>query len=135
MPLFKAFQWVQHIKNLMFFSSKFNQKRMLFLMPHSGRNFLRLWCDLMPKCSIWGPRWRPAGRKMAAKIAQVSPKGSKKASGALTFYDPGKRLASNITFGAFLGTILVDFGTPRVQNHGFPHHFLHIFVLDRCCQN
>ena len=49
-------------------------------------------------------------RQMAPKITQVAPKGSKKASGALTFCGPGKRLASNITFGTFLGTILVDLG-------------------------
>ena len=47
---------------------------------------------------------------MASKIAQVSPKGSKRMTGAPTFFGTGKRLASNITFGAFLGTILVDLG-------------------------
>ena len=40
-------------------------------MPHSGRHFLRFWCDLVPKRSIlWAP-WRPAGPKMAPKIAQM----------------------------------------------------------------
>ena len=77
-------------------------------MPHSGSHFLRFWCDLVPKSSILGAPWRPVGPKMASEIAQVSQKGSKKTSGPLTFCGPGKRLASNITFGAFLGTILVD---------------------------
>ena len=83
---------------------------MILKMPHSGRHFLSFWRILVPKSSILGPPWRPAGPQKASKIVQVAPKGSKKASGALTFCGPGKRLASNITFGAFLGTILVDLG-------------------------
>ena len=43
-------------------------------MPHSGPHFLRFWCDLVPKSSILGAPWRPAGPKMAPKIAQVAPK-------------------------------------------------------------
>ena len=43
-------------------------------MPHSGPHFLRFWCDLVPKCSILGVPWRPAGPKMAPKIAQMAPK-------------------------------------------------------------
>ena len=43
-------------------------------MPHSGPHFLRFWCDLVPKSSILGAPWRPAGPKMAPKIAQVVPK-------------------------------------------------------------
>ena len=43
-------------------------------MPHSGPHFLRFWCDLVPKSSILGAPWRPAGSKMAPKIAQVAPK-------------------------------------------------------------
>ena len=80
------------------------------MVPHSGCHFLRFWRILVPQLSILGSPWRPAGHQMAPQIAQVSPKGSKKVSGALTFCGPGKRLASNITFGAFLGTILVDLG-------------------------
>ena len=92
------------------FRPKFNQKFILFLMPHSGPHFSTFLCVLMPKRSILGSPWRPAGHQMATQSAQVSPKASKKVSGALTFCGPGKRLASNITFGAFLGTILVDLG-------------------------
>ena len=80
------------------------------MMPHSGPHFSTFWRILVPKRSILGPPWRPAGPQKAPRIAQVAPKGSKKASGALTFCGPGKRLASNITFGAFLGTIFVDLG-------------------------
>ena len=43
-------------------------------MPHSGPHFFRFWCDLVPKSSILGAPWRPAGSKMAPKIAQVAPK-------------------------------------------------------------
>ena len=51
-------------------------------MPHSGLHFLRFWCDLMPKSSILGTPWRPAGPKMAPKIAQVAPKCFKNLGGA-----------------------------------------------------
>ena len=78
MPLFKAFQWVQHIQNLMFFPSKFHQKLVLFLMHHSGLHFLRFYCDLVPKISILGALWRPAGHQMTPKIAQAAPKTFKK---------------------------------------------------------
>ena len=47
-------------------------------MPHSGLHFLRFWCDLVPKRSILGAPWRPAGPKMAPKITQVVPKGARK---------------------------------------------------------
>ena len=43
-------------------------------MPHSGTHFLSFWCDLVPKRSILGAPWRPAGPQMAPKIAQVAPK-------------------------------------------------------------
>ena len=43
-------------------------------MPHSGCHFLRFWRILVPKLSILGPPWRPAGHQMAPKIAQVVPK-------------------------------------------------------------
>ena len=43
-------------------------------MPHSGPHFLSFWCDSVPKNSISGAPWRPAGPKMAPKIAQVAPK-------------------------------------------------------------
>ena len=60
------------------FRPKFNQKFILFLMPHSGPHFSTFWRVLMPKCSILGPPWRPAGAPMAPKIAQVAPKSLKK---------------------------------------------------------
>ena len=43
-------------------------------MPHSGTHFLNFWCDLVPKRSILGAPWRPAGPQMAPKITQVVPK-------------------------------------------------------------
>ena len=42
------------------FRPKFNQKFILFLMPHSGPHFSTFWRVLMPKCSILGPPCRPA---------------------------------------------------------------------------
>ena len=56
------------------FRPKFNQKSILFLMPHSGPHFSSFWHDLMPKCSILEPPWRPAGSQMAPKIDQMAPK-------------------------------------------------------------
>ena len=55
-----------------FFTPKFNQQFILFLMPHSGRYFLRFWRDLVPNSSIWGPPWRQLGSKMAPRITQVA---------------------------------------------------------------
>ena len=56
------------------FRPKFNQKFILFLMPHSGPHFSIFWRVLMPKCSILGPLGAQLGLKMAPKIAQVAPK-------------------------------------------------------------
>ena len=42
--------------------SKFDQQFMLFLIPHSGRIFWRLWEDLVPKSSmleVLGSTWAP----------------------------------------------------------------------------
>ena len=78
-------------------------------MPHSGWHFLRFWCILVRKCSILGTPWHPVGHQMTSKITQVAQKDSKKASGAHTFWGSWNRLASKITFGAFLGTTFVDF--------------------------
>ena len=57
-------------------SLNFDQNFIYFFMPHSGFHFLRFWCDLVPKSSILGAPWRPAGPKMAPKIAQVAEKWS-----------------------------------------------------------
>ena len=57
-----------------FFSSNFDQIFIHFLMPHSGTHFLSFWCDLVPKRSILGAPWRPAGPQMAPKIGQRAPK-------------------------------------------------------------
>ena len=54
-------------------------------MPHSGPHFLSFWCDLVPKSSILGAPWRPAGPKMATKIAQMAPKWCIILSPALAF--------------------------------------------------
>ena len=78
-------------------------------MPHSGPHFLRFWCDLVPKSSILRAPWRPAGPKMAPKIAQVAPKVCKKVSGWKTFWGSSNQFAPKVAFGAFLGTISSDF--------------------------
>ena len=92
------------------FSLNFNQNFIYFLMPHSGPHFLRFWCDLVPKSSILGAPWRPAGSQMAPKIAQVAPKGR---CTHLYAPPPGgswNRPASKIAFRTFLITISLDFG-------------------------
>ena len=43
-------------------------------MLHSGCHFLRFWRIRLPKLSILGPPWRPAGHQMTPKIAQVTSK-------------------------------------------------------------
>ena len=63
------------------FRPKFNQKFILFLMPHSGPHFSIFWRVLMPKCSILGPLAAQLRPKMATKIAQVAPKRLQKLSG------------------------------------------------------
>ena len=45
------------------FRPKFNQKFMLFPMPHSAPHFLTFWRVLVPKCLILGPPWRQLGTK------------------------------------------------------------------------
>ena len=56
------------------FRPKLNQNFLLFLIPHSGPHFSTFWDALVPKCSILGAPWRPAGSQMAAKITQEAPK-------------------------------------------------------------
>ena len=63
-------------------------------MPHSGRHFLSFWRILVPKSSILGPPWRPAGHQMAPKIAQVAPK-------RLTILSPGLALLVTYFQGHF----------------------------------
>ena len=60
-------------------------------MPHSGPHFLRFWCDLVPKSSILGAPWRPAGPKMAPKIAQWGQNGTGKFTDRLPRDAPGDR--------------------------------------------
>ena len=54
---------------------KFNQKFILFLMPHSGPHFSTFWRVLMPKCSILGPPCRPAASQNGI---QNRPSGAKR---------------------------------------------------------
>ena len=61
-------------------------------MPHSGPHYLRFWCDLVPKSSILGAPWRPAGPKMAPKIAQVAQNGIHCSSPRPLFWKPGTDL-------------------------------------------
>ena len=70
----------------------------------------------MRKRSILGAPWRPAGAQMAPKIAQVAPQWHPFLKRAAAFLETWNRLASKVAFGAFLGTILVDFG---LILHGF----------------
>ena len=74
-------------------------------MPHSGPHFLRFWCDLVPKSLILGAPWRPAGPKIAPKIAQVAPKCFKNLVGGPPWDRSKNRPASKIAFGTLLGTI------------------------------
>ena len=83
-------------------------------MPHSGCHFLRFWRILVPKLSILGHPWRPAGHQMTPKIAQVAPKSFKKSIRRCSQEPFWRRPASRIPFGELLGTILVDFG--RISN-------------------
>ena len=92
------------------FRPKFNQKFILFLMPHSGPHFSTFWRVLMPKCSILGPPCRPAGSQMAPRIAQVAPKASARTKAALNFWASQNQSISKFRFGPFLGTILFDLG-------------------------
>ena len=80
------------------FRPKLNQKFILFLMPHSGPHFSTFWHDLMPKCSILGPPWRPAGSQMAPKIAQVAPKWRLKNSPLRFTRPPFYRVAPKVPF-------------------------------------
>ena len=74
------------------FSLNFDEMFIYFLMPHSGPHFLRFWCDLVPKSSILGAPWRPAGPKMAPKIAQVGQNASKKILDGAHFFSSWNRL-------------------------------------------
>ena len=90
-------------------------------MPHSGPHFSIFWRVLMPKCSILGPLAAQLRPKMATKIAQVAPIMLKKIDTGPPWDRSWTRAVSRITFGAFLGTILVDLGW-------IFHDFLWIFV-------
>ena len=88
----------------------------LFLRPLLGGYFCGFGYALTRKCSILGSPWRPAGAKMAPKIAQVAQKLHPFLKPVATFLETWNRLASKVAFGAFPGTILVDFG---LILHGF----------------
>ena len=102
------------------FSLNFNQNFIYFLMPHSGPHFLRFWCDLVPKSSILGAPWRPAGPKMAPKIAQLGPKVEKSswmdAPYCLSNFQDRFRRAPGHHFGRFwvpFGAQLAAKGLPK----------------------
>ena len=86
-------------------------------MPHSGLHFLRFWCDWVPKSSILGVPWRPAGSKLAPQIGQVVIKNvlilflgntPEPACFKVAFRDaPGHRVDR---FLMILGQMLMDFG-------------------------
>ena len=57
-----------------------------------------------------GAQWRPAGAKIAPKIAQVVPKMLQKLSRAILGRISSYELAPKVAFRALLGTILVDLG-------------------------
>ena len=79
--------------------------------------FSTLW---PPKCTKKSPYWifwavfgaqsDFQGSPKSPKIAQVAPNIHQKLNNALALWPTWNRLASKITFGAFLGTTLVDFG-------------------------
>ena len=93
------------------FRPKFNQKFILFLMPHSGPHFSTFWRILVPKRSILGPPWRPAGHKMTPKVAQAALKWHPFLKDGGAFFVTRNRLAPKVAFGALLGIILLDFGS------------------------
>ena len=64
----------------------------------------------MPKCSILGPPWRPAGSQMAPKIDHVAPKAHQNDAGRTTMVAPFCYLRSETPSGVPPGTILVDSG-------------------------
>ena len=96
---------------------------MFFLAPLPGPHFFDICSDFVRKCSIWVSLWRPAGPKMAPKIAQVVIKSMlisflahtpEPACFQVAFRDaPGHRFDG---FGMILGWILMDFG---IIVHGF----------------
>ena len=108
-------------------------------MPHSGPHFSTFWDDSVPKSSILGVPWRPAGPKMAPKICQVAPKWHPFLKDALAvlrvvplWLPFGSLLAP---FGA-LGIIFHDFGrisAPFFYDFGpIFYDFCNVFRNDFC---
>ena len=98
-----------------------------------------IFSTFMPKCSILGSSCGPAGAKMAPKIAQVAPKGSKRMTGALTFWGPGSDLLpetvserSRAPFWLISDRFLIDFwwicGRCLAKSHVFRDPFL-VFIF------
>ena len=103
------------------FRPKFNQKFILFLMPHSGPHFSTFWRVLMPKCSILGPPWRPAGHQMAPKIAQRRPNGSRNSKCTPPGTVPATDLLQRPCLDRFPVPIWIDLGWIF---HDFPWNFV-----------
>ena len=108
MLIYKAFERAQHLQNLIF-SDK-----------NSIENSYFLWCLILDVifCHFgvsWCQKarfWDPLGAQLATKWPPKSPKWRQNASQFLVPGWPFSWLISKVTFGALLGTILVDFGTP-----------------------
>ena len=160
MLIYKAFGRVQPLQNLIFSDKNSIENSYFFwclildvIFCHFGVS----WCQ---KARFWDP----LGAQLDTKWRPKSPKWRQNASQFLVRRLPFSWLISKVTFGALLGTILVDFGTPMAPKSlifarffdtfwldfksffsfwdaisskivDFPHDVLHIFVLDRCCQN
>ena len=75
------------------FRPKFNQKFILFLMPHSGPHFSTFWRILVPKRSILGPPWRPAASQNGI---QNRPSGSQNGRFQRSCGHPGRVLENDL---------------------------------------
>ena len=89
------------------FRPKFNQKFILFLMPHSGPHFSTFWRVLMPNCGFWDPPGAQLGTKWRPKSPKWRQKGPNRVGWAAHI---GAQLPGSFS-GALLGTLLVDFGS------------------------
>ena len=67
----KTFEGFQHLQNIAFCIQSSIKVSTFLFAPLLGPHFVNICSDLVPKCSILGVSWRPAGSKMASKIGQV----------------------------------------------------------------
>ena len=105
MPLNKAFRWVQHIQNLTFphkMSVKISYIFWCLIVGLILWDFGATWCQ---KARFW----EPLGAQLGPKWRPKSPKWRQNGIIFIFTRSPFCRLASEIVFGALLGTISSDF--------------------------